>query len=171
MFRPYGKAGSLLWESGDGQVPFGQCDAKSVETAAKMILTFTEQVEDASLLRGIRRSLEAAERIVFLGFGFHRQNLKILECAALPNTEVIATSFGMSGSDSASVASEIEIGFELSDYHVLDHDYVRLLPMKCAEFMSEVWRTLTSDPLSDPRVEFPSMPEIEMPAFPSFRSR
>jgi hypothetical protein len=169
ILRPYGKAGSLPWESSGRHVAFGNSDASAVETAAEMILTFTEQVRDQALLKAIRQILESAERIVFLGFGFHRQNLKILECVAVPSVEVLATSFGVSKSDSASIQSEVEVGFELSNHHVLNHDYVRLLPLKCAEFMSEVWRTLTSDPGDDPRMDFPEMPRFEMSAFPSLR--
>lgn len=169
IMRPYGKAGSLSWEAVGEHVAFGESDAHAVELAAKRILTFTEQVEDQTLLQQLRRALEAAERIVFLGFGFHRQNLKILECVALPYTQVLATSLGISKSDSASIQSEIEIGFELSDHHVLNHEYVRMLPLKCADFMAEVWRTLTSDPGRDPRIEFPAMPDVEHYAFPSLR--
>jgi hypothetical protein len=169
ILRPYGKAGSLPWEAGEQQVEFGDSGAGAVEKAAQRILTFTEQVQDKALLGEIKQALENAERVVFLGFGFHRQNLKILECAALPSAEVLATSFGVSKSDSASIKSEVEIAFELSTHNVINHEYVRLLPLKCGELMSEVWRTLTSEPGTDPRIEFPTMPAFEMPAIAGLR--
>src|SRR5439155_8041922 len=74
ILRPYGKAGSLPWERDPEHVAFGDCDAKALQIAAPRILTFTEQIQDSSLLSQITAALEAAERIVFLGFGFHRQN-------------------------------------------------------------------------------------------------
>lgn len=169
ILRPYGKAGSLPWERDGEHVEFGDCNAAAVGTASQMILTFTEQVQDKVLLDRIRQTLEAAERVVFLGFGFHRQNLKILECLGPPNIEVLATSFGISKSDSASIETELEVAFELTNYHVINHEYVRLLPLKCGEFMSEVWRTLTSESRDDPQIEYPAIPKFEVPAFPALR--
>jgi hypothetical protein len=169
ILRPYGKAGSLPWEADGAGVEFGGCDAGAVEKAAEMILTFTEQVKDRALLGAIRRTLESAERIIFLGFGFHRQNLKVLECAGLPHVEILATSFGISKSDSASIQTELENSFELSQHDVLNHDYVRMLPLRCGEFMKEVGRTLTSERAQDPRIEYPELPKIELPAFANLR--
>lgn len=169
ILRPYGKAGSLPWEGGDRKVEFGHCDAHAVGAAADMILTFTEQVEDVALLGQIKRTLETAERIIFLGFGFHRQNLRILECAALPNLEVLATSVGVSKSASDSIETEIEDCFELGNHSVLNHKYVQLAPLKCAEFMNEVGRTLTAEASDDPSVDFPSFPDPKIPDFAAFR--
>lgn len=168
ILRPYGKAGALPWQGGDRTVEFGHCDAVAVGAAANGILTFTEQVQDATLLKQIKSSLQSAERVVFLGFGFHRQNLAILDCSALPHVEVLATSFGVSKSDAASIESEIENCLDLSSHTVLNHDYVRLFPLKCAEFLKEVWRTLTADEGDDPRIEFPSIPRTRVPSIPSF---
>lgn len=167
ILRPYGKAGSLPWEEREQSVEFGHCDANAVETAAARILTFTEQVQDTDLLAKIHASLETAERIVFLGFGFHRQNLAILDCSVGPNVEVLATSFGVSKSDASSIKDDVERCFDLRNYNVLNHEYVRLFPIKCADLMKEVSRTLTAGAGEDPRVDYPfDQPRIpSMPAF------
>jgi hypothetical protein len=169
ILRPYGKAGSLPWQGGDRSVEFGHSDACAVGAAADKILTFTEQVQDAALLEQIQNALESAERVIFLGFGFHRQNLQVLDCSALPHVEVLATSYGVSKSDSASIQTEVEHCLDLSNYTVLNHQYVRLYALKCAEFMKEVWRTLTAEAGEDPRVEFPSIPRTRAPTLPSFK--
>ena len=169
ILRPYGKAGSLPWEGGDRKVEFGHCNANSVRVAADKILTFTEQVQDSALLEDIKDALETAERVIFLGFGFHRQNLEVLACSALPHVEVLATSFGVSKSDSASIQTDVENCLGLSNFTILNHQYVRLFPLKCADFMSEVWRTLTADPADDPRVEFPSVPKTRVPTLSSIK--
>ena len=169
ILRPYGKAGSLPSESNGHPVAYGDCGARAVEAAAEMILTFTEQVNDKSLLNEIRNAMHAAERVVFLGFGFHRQNLKILECAARPNVEVLATSFGVSKSDSESIETDVEASFRLNDYHVHhSHRYARLFPLTCADFMREVWRTLTSEAREDPQIELPALPQFRIPKLPTF---
>lgn len=149
------KAGSLPWEGDDRHVVFGDCDTRALEIASERILTFTEQVSDAVLLRNIKRSVVRAERIVFLGFGFHRQNLEILECDCRPDVEILATSLGISKTDCGSIEQELETRFGLSDNEVLiNHKYSRLFPLECAPFIREVWRTLTAEPAADPRTNF-----------------
>lgn len=169
ILRPYGKAGSLPSEQNVQPVAYGDCGAHALEAAAETILTFTEQVNDKNLLKEIGRAMHTAERVIFLGFGFHRQNLKILECAAKPNIEVLATSLGISKSDSDSIETDVEMSFELSNYHVHHtHRYVRLFPLTCENFMREVWRTLTSEAREDPQIELPALPEFRVPRLPTF---
>lgn len=160
IFRPYGKAGTLPWEGKEGPVPFGHCSAHDIEVAAGQILTFTEQVENQNLVSGIKNAIKEADRIVFIGFGYHRQNLAMLSSPSGQHVEIRGTSFGMSDSDTISVSNELEDIFGLEDKLTYNgHSYARLLPLKCANFMSDIWRTLTSEPGKSPVIELSALPE------------
>jgi hypothetical protein len=71
MIRPYGSVGSL------DTVRYGARDKDLVEVA-KNIRTFAEQQLDTAEENKIAQALEEAELVIFLGFGFHQQNLAIL---------------------------------------------------------------------------------------------
>lgn len=158
ILRPYGKAGSLPWEDGGEPVRFGKCEAADVELAARQILTFTEQISDKQLMANMRQVIAEADRIIFLGFGFHRQNLALFNCKAQPHLQVLATSFRLSNPDCEVISEEVERCLKLSDISVYrDHKFVRLFPLECASFMSEVWRTLTAGPGDDPTLAIPHM--------------
>lgn len=169
VFRPYGKAGNLPWETAENAVAFGNCSAANIQVAAKQILTFTEQVQDEALVTGIRGVIQNADRIVFLGFGYHRQNLELLRINAPKHVEIFGTSFGMSNSDTHMVTQELRKLFGLDDYAVFrEHEYARLHALECNSFISEIWRTLTGEPGDDPTMEMSTSPSFSMPAMPSF---
>ena len=119
--------------------------------AAQQILTFTEQVRDIDLVAGIRNALSSADRIVFLGFGYHRQNLELLKSSAPKHVEVFGTSFAMSKSDIETVSEELCNIFDLDKHMtVANHEYSRLHSIECVNLISEIWRTLTGEPGDDP---------------------
>jgi hypothetical protein len=76
IFHPYGTLGPLPWQGIDGHRPFGQI--QNLYGAASSIRTFTEQLEESEQLAQLRSVVLHAQRIVFLGFGFHRQNMTLL---------------------------------------------------------------------------------------------
>jgi hypothetical protein len=77
MFRPYGRVGPLRWQDGSG-LAFGELPAGTdLLAASKNILTFSEGVTEAVRQR-IQLALEQARAIIFLGFGFHLQNMTVL---------------------------------------------------------------------------------------------
>lgn len=76
IFHPYGTIGQLPWQAGSRRFAFGRID--DLVLASDSIRTFTEQVADSNELARIRLLVEEATRLVFLGFGFHRQNMELL---------------------------------------------------------------------------------------------
>jgi hypothetical protein len=79
MFRPYGMIGYLPWQhESRGAVGFGVIpDNAGVLSASKNILTFSEGITGV-VQQQIQLTLEKSRVTVFLGFGFHNQNMKIL---------------------------------------------------------------------------------------------
>jgi hypothetical protein len=78
--RPYGVIGQLPWQSAGPEImPYGTrpLDAP-IDKLHGNIRTLNDQNHDTDTLADLRRQLHAAGRIVFLGFGFHPQNMDLL---------------------------------------------------------------------------------------------
>ena len=139
MHRPYGIVGDPK------TVGLGSVTTRQLMQVATGIRTFTEQVEDETALAAIKNSLASADRIVFLGFAFHRQNLKLLEVGVQDHTEVLGTAFKVSDSDRAVIHEELIRTFGM-DWGPAAPGKIELSGAKCAEFFSDNWRTLTAEP-------------------------
>ena len=121
IWHPYGTVGPLfdpLDTSGRARLMFS-LDNLSGELARqnwRSIRTFTERMTDHDMMSQIHEAFMEAERVVFLGFSFLDQNMKLL---GPPNPcnemkEIHATVFGMSSFDqtlaNASIASAFRRG-------------------------------------------------------------
>jgi hypothetical protein len=72
------------------------------------IRTYSEQMTDASELQKIHQEINEAQRIVFLGFGFHDQNLGLLAPpGGMERKQIFATAKGMSDSDVSLVRAQL----------------------------------------------------------------
>ncbi|MBN2863887.1 MAG: hypothetical protein JXN62_12030, partial [Bacteroidales bacterium] len=81
IIHVYGKVGDLEWQNDKIDVPFGYTLQNTDELVrfAENIRTFTEQMEpnNEDHLR-IKELMKNTKKLVFLGFGFENQNMKIL---------------------------------------------------------------------------------------------
>jgi hypothetical protein len=76
--RPYGSIGPLPWWQSRLAMPFGaEPSAKEVRSASSNILTFSEGFTGDTHAQ-IQAALDKARVSVFLGFGFHTQNMALL---------------------------------------------------------------------------------------------
>jgi hypothetical protein len=113
IFHPYGVIGALPWQAHEG-VPFGEVDFQpdSLISLSRGIRTYTERMEEGDTLNAIRKEVEQADRIVFLGFAFHPQNMMLLTprtSGPIKSTAVyaFATALKMSHEDRDVVTSQI----------------------------------------------------------------
>lgn len=89
ILRPYGSIPSSIQYGGNSN------DNDDYATLGKSIKTYSEQVEDQTSLKQIRDAVQSAETIVFLGFGFHEQNISLLTPdGGAPCRRMYATLFG-----------------------------------------------------------------------------
>lgn len=100
VLHPYGTLGPMPWQAaGPGAVPFG---AKGVDLARHygLIRTYSEQKEDRREIYKIESAVQNAETIVFLGFGFHKQNVDLLTgpMAGMDPQTVFTTAYEVSNS-------------------------------------------------------------------------
>jgi hypothetical protein len=88
MIRPYGGLGTSL-PNARGGIPFGYNGTTDPFAMMDRIRTYTESaIHDGELLGDI---LHRAELVLFLGFGFHAQNLKLLQLDHPRSPYVMAT--------------------------------------------------------------------------------
>lgn len=112
IVHPYGQVGSLDWEQqARRKVAFGADKYDDIEGLAEEIKTFNEQVSDEQLLRKIHDGLDGAERIVFLGFHFHKQNMDLMTVTNNENGTVrpvaYATALNRSGPEQEMIRHRI----------------------------------------------------------------
>ncbi len=112
VLHPYGVLGKLT--SKDFQNDAYVLPARPMATNIK---TFTEQHDDQSTLNAIGDELKSAENVVFLGYGFHKQNIDIL-CLKTNNTpkRIIGTAKGLSNTARDVTKMNLERAFKR------DHD-------------------------------------------------
>lgn len=144
IHRPYGIAGRLPWQDGDGpSIAFGGGNVEALAEVAQQVRTFTERVEEGEQLQSMRDAVSSAERIIFLGFGFHRQNVELICQKVLNHAEVLATAYGISPSDQSVIEAELETAMEFEGH--LNQGRITLADMTCSQFFDHHWRTITSD--------------------------
>ena len=71
VFRPYGGLGP--------PANFGRLEAWNAIEAAGGIKIYTEKLDDRPDIQLMRQALREAESIVLLGFGYHSQNMRLLQ--------------------------------------------------------------------------------------------
>ena len=92
--------GPLPWQQDQGAVPYGfflSRDHERLFALSENIRTYTEQNVSGSLRSGIGTALQNARLVVFLGFGFHQQNMALLQATGShePWRRVIGTVQGV----------------------------------------------------------------------------
>jgi hypothetical protein len=99
IIHPYGVVADLPL-NGSG-APFGGIDKFDHDYVALSagVKIFTEQIGAADMLSQIRQEMFVSEQIVFLGFGYHEPNMRMLAPGKQLNLRpVIGTALGMSES-------------------------------------------------------------------------
>ncbi|MGN6589679.1 MAG: hypothetical protein ACTHKE_05245 [Sphingomicrobium sp.] len=141
IFHPYGNLGPLPWEATNG-TDYGAADYASLIDVAARIKTFTEQVEDGQSLTAMRQALSDARQIVFLGFGYHRQNMTLLSEGVKGSAlRVFGTAKGLSEADRDVVGGQTG-QFIKSEYQ--GYTKAVLPALDCVSFIREYFRALTS---------------------------
>jgi hypothetical protein len=148
IFHPYGSIGPLPWQAIKGHVSYGDNDHADLNCAAGRIKTFTEGLADEAILEPMHSVLEAADRIVFLGFAFHPINMKVLTppnaCAA---RDIFATTLNLSKADEIVIEDDI---FEmLGRRHDNLSERMSMQPemanMECFPFFQQYFRSLSAE--------------------------
>jgi hypothetical protein len=95
----YGSLGPLPWQSATGTVPYGSQGYGEILTAAKNVKVLHQGTDDAvqQNFKTAQEWLKWADKILFLGFGFHEDNVERLALREIiPSKKgVLATCLGL----------------------------------------------------------------------------
>lgn len=146
IYHPYGSLGKLDWQASNNEnlVPFGGSEYDDdLNLVADGIKTFNERLEDDVLAMKLGEEISQAERIVFLGFHFHQQNMQLLASlkpARGGDVEIFATALERSRADLRIVDSQIRemLNQRGGSWNVQLHN-----DMSCAALFKEYATTLT----------------------------
>lgn len=146
IFHPYGSLGALpSAKSEDDAVPFGmEPSADLLISIAHRLKTFTEGTDEIkSEVKLIRETLRCADRLVYLGFAYNKQNLDLLYGGSekrprtLGRNCVFGTAKGISASDTKLIKQElVDRGYHDTDRTFLERDRA------CADLFHEFQRSL-----------------------------
>lgn len=146
ILHPYGSLGDVL--PGSDHIPFAP-QGLDLVAASKRIKTFSESAESA-VIHTAREWIDRAETLVFLGFGFHEQNMDLLqpENVYLSDTSppfrfnAYATTFGLSESDAAVVRDHISYLRTGGPYDSV-YPWIKTLDASCSDLFAGFWRSMT----------------------------
>jgi hypothetical protein len=131
IIRAYGSLGPLEWQQPDG-VPFGaQLEHTDLFEISKRIRTYTEQ-NAADIKGAINAEIEASRIVVFLGFGFHQQNMELLKVIRFDVIrKVFATVRGINANNYDALSDRLQGVVGASDHEpqLLDTEAYRFLQM------------------------------------------
>jgi hypothetical protein len=140
IYHPYGTVGKLRWQDPALGNAYGdEVTPRDLIRIASGLKTFTEGVDSAEIAN-LRRDMLLAQKIVFLGFAYHKQNLELLFDApkSVPQRAIgiYGTTLGVSPSDVQLIESELN-GFRGGT--------ARFAPSNstCVDLFSDYWRSLS----------------------------
>lgn len=109
IFHPYGSVGTLPWLHKDGNIEFGSSlKLKKLLELAQEIKTFTEGTDPkSSEIDEIKLYMAEAQKLVFLGFAFHKLNMQLIKPEIGRLTNCFATTYGVSIWDERIIESQI----------------------------------------------------------------
>lgn len=143
IYHPYGKVGALPWQEAGESVDFGAdpTGAKLLELAAQ-IKTFTEGTDPASSeIVSIRSNMLNSNIVVFLGFAFHKLNMRLIRPDSNGETEpksFFATARGISNPDCRQLEDELGDFFGGASRSAnIRND------LTCSGLFQEYWRSLS----------------------------
>jgi hypothetical protein len=143
IYHPYGTVGSLPWQSAANSVVYGGTPTvNQLLDLVSKIKTFTEGTDEKSSdVVAIRTHIRMAPRLVFLGFAFHKLNMKLLlpiprGGREITQQRVFATARNMSFSDTNVVSGK------LVDYCSIALANIHIGDSKCNELFDEYSQNL-----------------------------
>lgn len=134
VIRPYGSVGPLEWQEQESGIQFADTRRNPFEVS-DAIRTYTEQHREANSEENIDKALESAELVVFLGFGFHSQNLALFRPrsgSSRPRIRrVIASVVGIDSANHDSLLQKLESELGL-------RPRAQVLDRKCSPLLSSL---------------------------------
>ncbi len=145
----YGSLGGLPGFKQKPYFEYGRtATPRDVIYASEGIRTYTETVADEQEADAVRMAMYKAEKVVFLGCGYHKQNIQILkpEGGIQRRVEVIATGCGLSETNLGIVTDRLGSLFQegfIDLNHPIEPLNIAIKRMECRQLMDEYSLGLT----------------------------
>lgn len=143
FYHPYGDVGTLPWANRNGTMAFGaEPQSQHLLELSRKIKTFTEGTDPGSSeILEIRKHMGMANKVVFMGFAFHKLNMQLIAPEPVDNRDnsevkCFATTFGISKSDKEVIDEQIK---ELYRGNIK----INMTNLSCGEFFTEYWKGLS----------------------------
>jgi hypothetical protein len=148
IYHPYGQAGLLPFQDGLDSIEYGELpDDQQVYTFSRQIKTFMEGVDESSdTYKKIVNSLVEANRVIFLGFAYYKQNMDLLYPQKIPGSKMVngiltyqgivqyyGTAFGFSENE----YNAIRMNIQSKDERMGRTEGVELYRGTCYDFFSK----------------------------------
>lgn len=136
ILHPYGSLGKLQL------VPFGSpVHSSELYRVSENLVTWSESFKEDDVLPRVKSAIKQARNIVFLGFGFANQNMKLLDAQMVDNkpyfTSVYATGHGLTDDVQVKLTRKIvSIYAPISTAAYAQHVKIKY-GMTCKEFMEK----------------------------------
>ncbi|KPK77106.1 MAG: hypothetical protein AMJ89_03050 [candidate division Zixibacteria bacterium SM23_73] len=119
IIHVHGRLGALPWQNEAGRAylprPGATPEEISINIVSKQIVVISEDVDTSPEFDHAFKLMKDAERIYFLGFGYHEMNLRRLKIDKLDNKELIGTSYGLGLAEIKAINEKW--GIKLPDSH------------------------------------------------------
>jgi hypothetical protein len=140
MIRPYGCVARLPWQESEGTpVQFGDTDLAEHDPfkLAGNIKTYTEQTS-TDIRFEIGKTIAPAALVLILGFGFHQQNMKLLQTApfSCERKFVMYTAVGVDRENYEMITGELLKS--MCSHTPTGSGIVRAVPKSAAQLMNEL---------------------------------
>ncbi len=141
IYHPYGHVGTLPWIDRNQAVGFGmEIRSEQLLCIASKTKTFMEGTDPGSSeIIEIRRHMNELDRLVFVGFAFHKLNMQLIapdDSNPESRLDCFATAYGISGSDQEVIQDNLNKLYR-RDIRI------RMSNSTCGDFFNEYWRSLS----------------------------
>jgi hypothetical protein len=136
MIRPYGSLGPLPWQ-GDHGVEYGKYQENLVQMAGTL-RTFTETLHE-DIKSKIAMRLDQSAVMIYLGFGFHKQNIQIMQSQsqAFNGTRAFATAYCVDELNYSFLRQAIRQSLRKYDETMID-----ITPWTCSNLFEKAWTAI-----------------------------
>jgi hypothetical protein len=141
IYHPYGSVGNLHCSDGQHSIEFGlEPNAEQLISLSQRIKTFTEGTDpDSSEIVEIRNHFLNASKVIFMGFAFHKLNMRLITPSDIQprpaGFQCFGSAFGISASDRETIRLQI------NELYAVDVD-TNLAEVSCFGLFTEYWRSL-----------------------------
>lgn len=146
ILHVYGKIGSLHSAEGERHLSFGRTDGTDYVSLSEGIRTFTETV-DSDVDERIKQRVREADTLVFLGFGWLPQNMKLFDVGECWTKRVFYTTKGIAEPDRETIIEDLSVALKMQPESnvVTAHPTFRAFEERagCADLLRNHWRQLT----------------------------